>query len=61
MFTMNLSNNPFSLNLTLMQLIFAIIMYSLIAILLLLIEFKSNKVDTFLNDLSGKFFKLFKK
>ena len=60
MFTMNLSNNPFSLNLTLMQLIFAIIMYSLIAILLL-IEFKSNKVDTFLNDLSGKFFKLFKK
>lgn len=58
---MNLSNNPFSLNLTLMQLIFAIIMYSLIAILLLLIEFKSNKVDTFLNDLSDKFFKLFKK
>lgn len=44
-----------------MQLIFAIIMYSLIAILLLLIEFKSNKVDTFLNDLSDKFFKLFKK
>lgn len=61
MFTMNLSNNPFSLNLTLMQLIFAIIMYSLIAILLLLIEFKSNKVDTFLNDLSDKIFKLFKK
>lgn len=58
---MNLSNNPFSLNLTLMQLIFAIIMYSLIAILLLLLEFKSNKVDTFLNDLSDKFFKLFKK
>lgn len=58
---MNLSNNPFSLNLTLMQLIFAIIMYSLIAILLLLIEFKSNKVDTFLNDLSDKIFKLFKK
>ena len=61
MLTMNLSNNPFSLNLTLMQLIFAIIMYSLIAILLLLIEFKSNKVDTFLNDLSDKIFKLFKK
>ena len=58
---MNLSNNQFSLNLTLMQLIFAIIMYSLIAILLLLIEFKSNKVDTFLNDLSDKIFKLFKK
>ena len=58
---MNLSNNPFSLNLTLMQLIFAIIMYSLIAILLLLIEFKSNKVNTFLNDLSDKIFKLFKK
>ena len=44
-----------------MQLIFAIIMYSLIAILLLLIEFKSYKVDTFLNDLSDKIFKLFKK
>ena len=54
-------NSPYSLNLTLMQLIFAIIIYSLIAILFLIIAFKSNKVDTFLNDLSDKFFKLFKK
>ena len=58
---MNLSNNPFSLNLTLMQLIFSIIMNSLILILFLIIGFKSDKVETFLNDLSDKFFKLFKK
>jgi hypothetical protein len=58
---MNLSNNPFSLNLTLMQLIFAIIMYSLITILFLIIGFKSNKAETLLNNLSDKIFKLFKK
>ena len=44
-----------------MQLIFSIIMNSLILILFLIIGFKSDKVETFLNDLSDKFFKLFKK
>lgn len=54
-------NNPYSLDLTKIQLIFAIIMYSLIALLFLIIDFKSDKVETFLNNLSDKIFKLFKK
>ena len=61
MFIVSSLNSPYSLDLTKIQLIFAIIIYNLIAILFLIIGFKSNKVETFLNNLSDKIFKLFKK
>ena len=61
MFIMSSLNSPYLLDLTKIQLIFAIIIYSLIAILFLIIAFKSNKAETLLNNLSDKIFKLFKK